>query len=197
MYPPRINVKIEAWGPTFWYIYHKIAISYDEEKANKNERYKKAYLIFYNNFDKILPCKKCSIHYHKLKKERKLINFIDSKEEFFKWSVDNHNIVNKRLKKKQFSLDEAKIKYNEPLKNNMIMKFMNYLFRLSLKYYNVGVIKKIINNIGYILPSQDYRVGLQLRLKYVNNMKKFHTSQQLRNWFRKNHQIIVKIKNTK
>ena len=191
MYLQKLNVRIEAWGPTFWYMYHKIAISYDEEKAKEDEKYKKAYIIFFNNFDKILPCKRCSEHYAKLKKERRVINFMNSKEQLFKWSVDNHNIVNKRLKKKQFTVDEVNIKYNESLKDNMVMKFMNYLFRLSLKYYNVGIIKKITNNLVYILPSPEYRIGLKIRLKNVNNMKKLHTSQQLRNWFKKNHNILI------
>ena len=193
MYPPKINVKIEAWGPTFWYIYHKIAISYNEEKAKSDEKYKKAYLIFYNNFDKILPCKSCSEHYKKLKNNRKVKDFISNKDELFKWSVDNHNIVNKRLKRKEFTLDEAKIKYNQPLDHNMIMKFMNYLLRLSLKYYNIGLIKRIVNNICYILPCQDCCFGLQTRLKYVNKLKKYHVSQQLRIWFKQNHEIHITV----
>ena len=195
MYPPRLNIKIEAWGPVFWYMYHMIAISYDEEKAKDNEKYKKAYIIFYNNVDKILPCKTCANHYAKLKKQRKFIDFIDNKDKLFKWTVDNHNIVNKRLKKKELSLNNALLKYNNsPVNVNMMMKFINYIFRVSLKYNNIGIIKKIINNICLILPSEEHCIGLQIRLKRVNNLKNMRTVKQLRLWFRNNHNLKVNIK---
>lgn len=194
MYPPRLNVKIEAWGPVFWYMYHMIAISYNEEKAKDNEKYKKAYIIFYNNIDKILPCKTCANHYEKLKKQRKVIDFIDNKDKLFKWTVDNHNIVNKRLKKKQISVEDALLIYNKPFNHNYNMKFINYLFRVSLKRYNVGIIKKIINNICFILPCQECRVGLQIRLRNYNNLQKIHNFIKLKYWFNHNHQIHINLK---
>lgn len=192
MFPPKLNVKIEKWGPNFWYMYHMVAISYDEKKGIDNDNYKNCYLFFYNNFYKILPCKKCSDHFSKLNKERNVINFIDNKEMLFKWSVDNHNIVNKRLKKNELSLNRAKIEYTEQLKHNKIMKFMNYLFRLSLKYDNVGVVKKVISSLSYIIPCNKCSIGLILRLKSNNNnFKKLQTSRQLKIWFKNNHKIHI------
>lgn len=183
--------SIYVWGPTFWYVYHKIAFNYDEKVASENEKYKQAHLIFYNNFEKILPCHKCRVHYTKLKNNRPVNRFMDTKDNFFEWSVKNHNIVNNRLNKKKLILQRAKEIYRKPLRHNMVKKFVNYIFNLSLRKNNLGIIKKIINNLIYVLPCQMCKKGLDQKLKLSNNLKTISLPRMLKVWYQRNHQFHV------
>ena len=183
----KVNPDIKAWGPCFWYFYHRVAYDFDEKKASENEKYKKGHLILYNNFEKILPCYKCRNHYRTLKNNRPVEKFINTKEELFEWSIVNHNRVNKRLKKKELSIEKAKEIYSKPLRYDMIKKFINYLIYLSLQRNNLGIIKKLLNNLIYTIPCEIYRKGLTQRLNWSNNLKNINLPIGLKKWYSRNH----------
>jgi hypothetical protein len=58
---------------------------------------------FVEGYKEIIPCLSCRDHF-----EQVLIdNPVPEADDLFKWSVDVHNIVNKRLGKPEFSYEDA------------------------------------------------------------------------------------------
>lgn len=104
-------MKPDIWGKHFWYTIHFIALDYPEEPSNEDKR---DFQMFFENLHKVIPCYKCSVNYIKHLNERPLENKdLENNKTLFKWTVDIHNIVNRDLKKKEMSYDDAwKFYYN-------------------------------------------------------------------------------------
>lgn len=82
------------WGPDLWRSIHSVAYGFpdnpsDEEKAEAKK--------FIYSLPDILPCKECQTHFKDNLK--KLPPEVDSKIDFFNWTIDIHNIVNQQLGK--------------------------------------------------------------------------------------------------
>ena len=98
-------MKPDIWGKHFWYTIHFIALDYPEKPNNEDKR---DFQTFFENLHKVIPCYKCSVNYVKHLKERPLEKSdLENNETLFKWTVDIHNIVNRELKKRQVSYDDA------------------------------------------------------------------------------------------
>lgn len=142
-------MKSEVWGKHLWYSIHFIALDYPENPSNEDKR---DYQLFYENLHKVIPCYKCSLNYIKHLKERPLEqDDLESPETLFRWTVDIHNIVNRDLKKKQISYDEALKIYrnfeshvNRSSTTNMCQVFMIVLLTLLL------FILLVMQFMGYI-----------------------------------------------
>lgn len=105
------NPKI--WGRQAWHFIHMVALSYpetpsDEDKAN--------YMRFLKSLPTALPCPACGSHFRD--NMEKYPPKMDSRKEFFEWTVDMHNEVNKMHKKRILSYNEA----IDELKKNSISK---------------------------------------------------------------------------
>lgn len=96
----------KIWGKHMWSSIHFIALGFPQTPSEKQ---KLDYKNFFDNLYKVLPCNKCSEHLeHTMKNELPLhANNLSNTTELFKWTVELHNIVNKRLKKKRMSFKEA------------------------------------------------------------------------------------------
>lgn len=109
-----------VWGKHMWASIHFVALAYPDVPTETD---KNTFHAFYTNLYKVLPCNTCREHLKEtLDNQHPLhANFLKNKESLFKWTVDLHNIVNKRLKKKVLTLDEAfntfikKDKFNEAM----------------------------------------------------------------------------------
>jgi len=90
------------WGKAGWRFIHHIALNFPD---NATESEKQDYLNFLNSIDKVLPCPICGVHFkdNMIKHPPRL----DSKREFFNWSVDMHNEVNISQGKPIVSHDDA------------------------------------------------------------------------------------------
>jgi ATP-dependent Zn protease len=98
-------MKPDIWGKHFWYTIHFIALDYPEKPSNEDKR---DFQFFFENLHKVIPCYKCSVNYVKHLKERPLTSSdLENNETLFRWTVDIHNIVNRDLKKRQVSYDDA------------------------------------------------------------------------------------------
>ena len=118
------------WQPLTWYVFHTIALNYNSE-------YKDQYVKFFNTFKIIIPCSECKDHYNKNisnKPEMYIENNINE-ERFFNWTVDLHNLVNKKIQKSQWSYDQAKEYY---IKHN----FNNQKYKLFILEYVKNNFKK-------------------------------------------------------
>ena len=97
------------WGRQAWHFIHFVALNYPEQPSKRD---KQLYLDFLYALPHVLPCPICGSHFmdFMVANEPQL----GSRDEFFRWSVDAHNEVNKRNDKKLLSYDEA---YAEVMKN--------------------------------------------------------------------------------
>jgi len=89
-----MNIPPTKWGPHFWMTLHIACLGCQDYKALSE---------FVEGYIYIIPCLTCREHFEKVLVE----NPVPEAGDFFKWSVDVHNIVNKRLGKPEFSYEEA------------------------------------------------------------------------------------------
>ena len=103
------NPKI--WGNEGWHFIHMTALNYPE---NPTQEDKKNYMQFLQSLRHTLPCEGCMQNWgEKLDKHPPNLN---SRKEFFEWTVDMHNEVNSTNGKRQLSYDEALKKINQKKK---------------------------------------------------------------------------------
>ena len=109
----------KVWGKHMWASIHFIALGYPDDPSEED---KATYKLYFDNLYKILPCGSCSDHLREtMKKHHIYATHLRNKDGLFKWTVDLHNIVNKRLHKRQFTLDEAYNMYLHKSEFNSIM----------------------------------------------------------------------------
>jgi len=97
-FPPSV------WGPFFWHTIHIVALGYP-----KNPTYtdKKCAKEFYESLAFLLPCSICREHYKEYLQEKPISTFLDSRTDLIKWTIQNHNKVNKMLGKPEWTLEEV------------------------------------------------------------------------------------------
>ena len=154
-------MKPEKWGPYIWYLMHIIAYHIpDNEYFIK---YKSHYIKFYEILKKIIPCPICRSHYNKMLMKNDLKN-CDTKEKLINWTINKHNKVNKRLKKKTYSKNEIDIYYKNIDINNLLISIdilaLNYQRIIPINEYFI-----MYNLFKIILP-------IHLRDKYIKIIKK-------------------------
>jgi hypothetical protein len=95
----------EVFGPPYWYVLHNGAISYPNNPTDYVKLGMQNLLLY---FPLLMPCVACKEHAFDFIRITNLNLVTRSREDLFKFTIDLHNYVNKRLNKKQFSLDAAK-----------------------------------------------------------------------------------------
>ena len=96
------SISPTVWGPSGWAFIHYVALGYPNNPSMKDNN---DYKNYYYNLAHVIPCEKCKEHY----KETIIDNppKTQNKDELFKWTVDIHNIVNKRLNKPTLTYTDA------------------------------------------------------------------------------------------
>lgn len=89
-----MHIPPTKWGPHFWMTLHIACLGCSDYKA---------LVEFVEGYKAIIPCLSCRLHFAQVLEE----NPVPEAGDFFKWSVDVHNIVNVRLGKREFSYEEA------------------------------------------------------------------------------------------
>ena len=110
-YGKNDHLDQKIWGPSAWEFLHSIAFAYPE---NPTQEDKTAANNFIHSFACMLPCSVCKDHF---KSNIKVLPVdVSTREKFFDWTVQLHNLVNKQLGKPQFTtteiFDSYKKKYN-------------------------------------------------------------------------------------
>jgi hypothetical protein len=95
IYPPY-------WGRQAWHFIHFVAYNYPLEPTEGD---KVVYMNFLKSLSKVLPCPICGVHFERHMKE--MPPRLDNRKEFFEWTIDMHNEVNKMNGKPILSYDEA------------------------------------------------------------------------------------------
>lgn len=94
-----------AFGPAFWFTIHNAATTYPNRPTNIIQEGMTQLLI---NLPLLVPCVVCKEHFHHFIKNSNLDYVTSSRENLFKYFVDIHNYVNRRHRKPEMSLIEAK-----------------------------------------------------------------------------------------
>ena len=89
-----MKIPPSKWGPHFWMTLHIACLGCQDYKALTE---------FVEGYMYVIPCLSCREHFEQVLVE----NPVPEAGDFFKWSVDVHNIVNKRLGKPEFSYEDA------------------------------------------------------------------------------------------
>lgn len=97
-----MGINAKQWGSQAWHFIHSIAYAYPE---NPTDLEKTFYNQFIYSLSYVLPCSICSEHFMEILKY--MPPKLDSQQDFFNWSVDVHNEVNKNNGKPILSHEEA------------------------------------------------------------------------------------------
>lgn len=162
------------WQQITWNIFHTISLNY-------NEQYRDEYINFFNSMKVIIPCKICRNHYiDNLNKPNMNIESNMNKNKIFNWTVDLHNIINKKHNKKLWTHDDAKKYYQENNFDNKILKFFIFEFiRTNYKKNpeKTGNLIIMIKSLPYFHPNIDKRN------KLIDFKNKFDlTRKNIKNW---------------
>ena len=127
------------WGPKVWTFIHTVTINYpvNPEPIDKEQVTTLLYAI-----SDTLPCDACKEHFRRT--IDKYPPNVRSRKELFKWGVDIHNKVNKRLNKKILSYEKVVKIYEQ--KYNMKINFdsKNIYNKNSNLIYNIILIILIL-----------------------------------------------------
>lgn len=97
-----MGISPKMWGRQGWHFIHYVALNYPDKPTQED---REVYLQFLNNLENILPCPICGNHF-KENMEKHPPN-MNSKMEFFNWTVDMHNFVNELHGKKKVTYEKA------------------------------------------------------------------------------------------
>ena len=143
-------MNIAEWGNSTWYLFHTLAYKLKNEYSSE---IKTLYRHFFNICGN-LPCPDCRQHaVYTLNKMN--INKVKSREDFINFILHFHNIVNKRLNKKKFSLEEHNKLYYRAKTANIIGHF-------------IYVMSKNANNSKAMLDTFNRKRKVNDFLKYLN-----------------------------
>ena len=116
------------WGKCLWKSLHVVALGYPSEPTLDD---RESYKYFFENFWKVLPCKKpCSQNYKRHLEELPIQPYLSNTDRLFEWTVILHNVVNKEVGKKEISIKEAREDILVPVKNKNNTTTMNNLYYL-------------------------------------------------------------------
>jgi len=94
------GIQTKVWGPPGWVFLQSICMGYPTKinKQNKEHIQRKKYTEnFFKLVGEVLPCKYCRQSYKKFYKQLPIKNFLNSREELFRWIYEIHNKVNHKL----------------------------------------------------------------------------------------------------
>ena len=148
------------WGPKLWFVIHTFALKYPDNPTYEDKRVMEE---FFNNLKYSIPCNKCRVHYRQRLERDPIVNYLDSRQSLFKYTIDLHNQVNKSLGKKIYSYDEVVQIYKEHYnpgevktekRRNLFNKWIN------MKYVGGAIITFLVLTV----------IAVYLRKKYPKRL---------------------------
>lgn len=162
----------DEWGPIFWYVLHSFTQSLTQ--SNRIE-----YKNIISQYPLIIPCPTCSYHFADMIKKYPIKT--DTYDNLFEWGVNVHNIVNKRLNKKQMTINNAKKLYETQINHKKIIIYLQYLItfiNIDDNIYRLNATLITLKSFALILPC------LTCRNK-INNIKETVNNKNMKQWIQK------------
>lgn len=101
------------WGPPMWFTIHFSAYHYPMNPTFEQQEDMFNYIL---SLPTIIPCNRCKKHAKEFiegyKRTNKIFDVVRTRDNLFKFTVDFHNNVNRRLGKREFTYQEAYSLYN-------------------------------------------------------------------------------------
>jgi hypothetical protein len=110
----------KTWGPCTWFLFHTLAEKIKEDQFDNNKE------VLLNLIVRIcdnLPCPDCAGHARKQMANLNN-NTIKTKQDLKNMLHSFHNIVNQRLNKPTFTVEELNNKYKLSITSNVIQYFI-------------------------------------------------------------------------
>lgn len=162
-----MKIGPDVWGPHGWKFLHFVALAYPNEPTEEN---KKNYKQFFELLQYMLPCSLCANNYKDHINNDFPLNdeVLKNKDNFVKWTIDIHNLVNEQTGKKKLSYDEAL----NLIYNNYNIPNVN----LNDNIINDNTVNNVVgNNVVDINADSNKKISNVLELKTPN---KKHTHEK-------------------
>ncbi len=104
------------WGHPIWSYLHTITII-DGDINNIISEHNRI-RPYIEKLHEIIPCKTCSEHYLVLLQKYPLDNCITEHLGLFKWTVNIHNEINRKLNRQEWTFDQALRQWGTPYERN-------------------------------------------------------------------------------
>lgn len=163
-------MDIKIWGPSLWELIHTTALNYKPEYKNK-------YILFFHSLSPLIPCQKCRYHYNRYYLKNPIKKYLSSKDKLLTWVNNLHNEINRRNKKKMFTLAESKEKFidsnnNITFHHTKIKPFFNNCIN-TMTSRKFKSFQNIIHVLQYVHPCDECKLYLNKNLKKhkLNNVK--------------------------
>jgi hypothetical protein len=112
-----ININPTLWGPNLWKFMHYLTLSYPEQPSEYDVN---KFKNFFMNIGEYLPCEKCRYNYKDHLQVLPLTeNELSCRDNLILWLFNLHNIVNKHIGKKEFTIKEFNDVYVNNINANM------------------------------------------------------------------------------
>ena len=98
----------DAFGPAFWFTIHNATTTYPNRPTIFVQEGMKKLIA---SMPLLIPCVVCKEHFFSFLETANLDNATASRENLFEFFVSAHNYVNRRLRKPEMSLSDAKKMY--------------------------------------------------------------------------------------
>jgi hypothetical protein len=131
-----MGIEPTLFGPSFWGTMHYVALG---APASLDSYQQSNYKSFYNLIPFIIPCGSCGTHFTEVLNAHPIDNSLGSSASLFEWTVKVHNIVNKRLGKSEFSVEDAKKIWMSDSSS-----ILNLNFNLNKNYNNTDIVLKVL-----------------------------------------------------
>ena len=144
-----------TWGPDLWHVIHVIAKNYPRIPSATQ---KNACLQFVKTISYILPCMKCQRHYMTTITKHPVNPH--SGVNFFTWTIQLHNDVNRKTdkKKKQYTIQQAFHETDSIIDPKKLRRLLSLLFKESSNN-NISRIhlQKFIDCITFLSKPNQYK----------------------------------------
>lgn len=103
-----MRLSPNVWGPFFWGTIHITSLGYP---TNPTYAHKRAAKEFIESLTQLIPCPICREHFATHLEKNPISPHLDRRVDFFRWTVQLHNEVNKTLGKPTVTELEALMFY--------------------------------------------------------------------------------------
>jgi hypothetical protein len=133
------RADIAVWGPSGWNFIHAMSFAYPifPSLSERTQMF-----TFLHSFAQVLPCFRCRVHFMKLLNTylpTVSSEHLETRETLVRFLVDAHNMVNKRIGKKEMEFEQVMSLYGNPDMKKQIPQ-LNPIYKTSVTTIVGGIL---------------------------------------------------------